>query len=149
MRYFGYLRPMINPLATSGSSEFRGIFLFSIVVFFVACQTTPKEKDWSVPLTLRTIGPAYADYVLEVVDTNKDRKVTYVEWINARGSKRTFELIDQNKDGVLTRTELIRFASNARFLEFTRRYMDFNKDNKLTPRDFRSPAGVRVLRFEF
>jgi hypothetical protein len=50
---------------------------------------------------------------------------------------------------VVTRAELIRFGSNARFLGMTRRYVDFNKDNKLTPRDFRSPAGVRVLRFEF
>ena len=102
-----------------------------------------------VPLTLRTVGPAYADYVLEVVDTDTDRKVTYVEWINAGGSKRSFELVDQNRDGVVTRTELIRFGSNTRFLDTTRRYVDFNKDNKLTPRDFRSPAGVRMLRFEF
>jgi Ca2+-binding EF-hand superfamily protein len=87
--------------------------------------------------------------VLEVVDTDTDRKVTYVEWINAGGSKRSFELVDQNKDGMVTRTELIRFGSSARFLDTTRRYVDFNKDNKLTPRDFRSPAGVRVLRFEF
>ena len=57
--------------------------------------------------------------------------------------------VDQNKDGVITRTELIRFGSNARFFDLTRRYVDFNKDNKLTPRDFRSPPGVRVLRFEF
>jgi Ca2+-binding EF-hand superfamily protein len=67
----------------------------------------------------------------------------------AGGSKRSFELVDQNKDGMVTRTELIRFGSSARFLDTTRRYVDFNKDNKLTPRDFRSPAGVRVLRFEF
>jgi hypothetical protein len=65
------------------------------------------------------------------------------------GCKRTFELIDQNRDGVVTRTELIRFRASGRFLDMTRRYTDFNKDNKLTRRDFRSPAGVRLLRIEF
>ena len=35
------------------------------------------------------------------------------------------------------------------FFDMTRRYADFNKDNRLTPREFRSSAGVRVLRFDF
>ena len=136
---------MVNSPATNLGRAFRRLFLF----LFAACQSPPKEKDWDIPLTLRTVGPAYADYALEVVDTNRDHKVTYVEWINAGGSKRSFELVDQNRDGMVTRTELIRFGSSARFLDTTRRYVDFNKDNKLTPRDFRSPAGVRVLRLEF
>ena len=127
---------MVNSPATNLGRAFRRLFLFPVAVFFASCQTTSKEEDWDVPLTLRTIGPAYADYVLEVVDTNRDHKVTYVEWINAGGSKRSFELVDQNRDGMVTRTELIRFGSNARFLDMTRRYVDFNKDNKLTPRDF-------------
>jgi hypothetical protein len=28
-------------------------------------------------------------------------------------------------------------------------FQTFNKDNRLTPREFRSSAGVRVLRFDF
>ena len=139
-----------SPATSTGRALFLRLFLISVACLFAACQT-PRytEKDWDVPLTLRTVGPAYADYVLEVADTNRDRKVTYVEWMNASGSKRTFELIDQNRDGVVTRTELIRFGSSGRFLDMTRRYTDFNKDNKLTRRDFRSPAGVRLLRIEF
>jgi len=115
-----------------------------------ACQTAPKNPaDWDVPLTLQTVGPAYADYVVERADTNKDGQVTLVEWTTAGGTERSFLLVDQNKDGTVTRSELIRFGSNKQFLDFTRRYTDFHKDNKLTPRDFRSPAGVRVMRIEF
>jgi len=114
-----------------------------------ACQTTPPQRNWDVPLTLQTVGPAYADYALEKADTNKDKKITEVEWISAGGTARSFSLIDQNKDGVITRTELIQIGSNARFLDMSRRYVDFNKDNQLTPRDFRSPAGIRVLRLDF
>jgi len=43
----------------------------------------------------------------------------------------------------------VRISSNTKFFDFTRRYADFNKDNQLTPREFRSASGVRVLRFEF
>jgi hypothetical protein len=75
--------------------------------------------------------------------------ITEVEWINAGGDKRSFLLVDANKDGVVTRTELIRISSNAKFFDFVRRYADFNKDNQLTPREFRSAGGVRVLRYEF
>jgi len=92
---------------------------------------------------------AYADYVLEIADTNKNESITLVEWTNAGGDKRSFLLVDQNKDDVVTRTELVRISSNGKFLEMTRRYADFNKDNRLTPREFRSSAGVRLLRFEF
>jgi hypothetical protein len=92
-----------SPAMSTGRALFLRLFLISVGCLFAACQT-PRytEKDWDVPLTLRTVGPAYADYVLEVADTNRDRKVTYVEWMNASGSKRTFELIDQNRDGVGT-----------------------------------------------
>jgi hypothetical protein len=115
-----------------------------------ACQTAPKKSaDWDVPLTLRTVGPAYADYVIERADANKDGQVTLVEWTNAGGTQKSFLLVDQNKDGKVTRTELVRFGSNKQFLDFTRRYTEFYKDNKLTPRDFRSPSGVRLLRIEF
>jgi hypothetical protein len=119
-------------------------------VLLAACQTSQKKcADWDVPLTLRTVGPAYADYVIERADAKKDGTVTLAEWTNAGGTQKCFLLVDQNKDGVVTRTELIRFGSNKQFLDFTRRYTDFHKDNKLTPRDFRSPSGVRLLRVEF
>ena len=119
-------------------------------LLLTACQSSPKNSaDWDVPLTLRTTGPAYADYVIERADTNKDGRVTVVEWTNAGGTQKSFLLVDQNKDGAVTRTELIRFGSNKKFLDFTRRHTDFYKDNKMTPRDFRSPSGVRLLRIEF
>jgi len=128
----------------------RSLLLISLAVTLSACQTSPKiHADWDVPLTLRTVGPAYADYVIEKADANKDGKVTLMEWTKAGGTAKCFLLIDQNKDGAVTRTELIRFGSNKKFLDFTRRYTDFHKDNKLTPRDFRSPSGVRLLRIEF
>ena len=73
-----------SPATSTGRALFLRLFLISVACLFAACQT-PRytEKDWDVPLTLRTVGPAYADYVLEVADTNRDRKVTYVEWMNA------------------------------------------------------------------
>jgi len=127
----------------------RHLLLLSTLILLAGCQTTPKTTNWDVPLTLRTAGPAYAEYVIERADSNKDGAVTLVEWINAGGTKRSFAVIDQNKDGIVTRTELIRIGSNAKFFDLTRRYADFNRDNKLTPREFRSPSGVRVLRIEF
>lgn len=126
------------------------LLLPATAVLLAACQSPSKKSaDWDVPLTLRTVGPAYADYVIERADANKGGSVTEVEWAHAGGTKRSFLLVDQNKDGVVTRAELIRFGSNKQFLDFTRRYTDFYKDNKLTPRDFRSPSGVRLLRVEF
>ncbi|MEI8313329.1 MAG: hypothetical protein WCH98_21475 [Verrucomicrobiota bacterium] len=128
----------------------RTLLLISAAAILTACQSTPKKAaDWDVPLTLRTVGPAYADYVIEKADAKKDGRVTLVEWTRAGGTQKCFLLVDQNKDGVVTRTELIRFSSNAKFLDLTRRYTDFYKDNKLTPRDFRSPSGVRLMRIEF
>ena len=128
----------------------RTFLLISAAAILTSCQSTPKKcADWDVPLTLRTVGPAYADYVIEKADAKKDGRVTLVEWTRAGGSEKCFLLVDQNKDGVVTRTELIRFSSNKQFLDFTRRYTDFYKDNKLTPRDFRSPSGVRLMRIEF
>ena len=124
-------------------------FLLSLAALLAACQTTPKQEDWDVPLTLKTFPPAYADYVFEIADANKDRTVTLVEWTSAGGDKRSFLLADQNKDYVITRTELVRIGSNGKLFDMTRRYADFNKDNRLTPREFRSSAGVRVLRFDF
>ena len=128
----------------------RSLFLLPVAVVLSACQTAPKNAaDWDVPLTLRTVGPAYADYVIEKADADKDGRVTLGEWTKAGGTEKCFLLVDRNKDAVVTRTELIRFGSNKKFLDFTRRYTDFHKDNKLTPHDFRSPAGVRLMRIEF
>ena len=129
----------------------RLLLLLPVTAFLLtACQSSPKKSaEWDVPLTLRTVGPAYADYVIEKADAKKDGRVTLVEWTRAGGTQKCFLLVDQNKDGVVTRTELIRFSSNAKFLDLTRRYTDFYKDNKLTPRDFRSPSGVRLMRIEF
>ncbi len=127
-------------------------FLSSVLtaMLLAACQTKPDNPaDWDVPLTLKTLPPVYTAYAVELADTNRDGMITEVEWINAGGDKRSFLLVDANKDGVVTRTELIRISSNAKFFDFVRRYADFNKDNQLTPREFRSAGGVRVLRYEF
>ena len=129
---------------------FSSAFLILSACFFVAgCQTPAPGDDWNVPLTLKTFPPVYADRALEVADANKDGSVTLVEWTSAGGDKRSFLVADANRDGTVTRTELIRVGSNAKFFDFTRRYADFNKDNRMTPREFRSASGVRVLRFEF
>ncbi len=127
----------------------QSLLLISLAALLAACQTAPKQEDWDVPLTLKTFPPAYADYVLEIGDTNQDRTITLVEWTSAGGDQRSFLLADQDKDGVVTRTELVRIGSNGKLFDMTRRYVDFNKDNRLTPREFRSPAGVRLLRFDF
>ncbi|HEY5953316.1 MAG TPA: hypothetical protein VIT18_03070, partial [Terrimicrobiaceae bacterium] len=125
------------------------LFFMSLAALLAACQTAPKQEDWDVPLTLKTFPPAYADYVLERADPNKDRTITLVEWTSAGGDKRSFLLADEDKDGVVTRAELVQIGSDGKLFDMTRRYVDFNKDNRLTPREFRSPAGVRVLRFDF
>lgn len=114
-----------------------------------ACQSTSQSPDLNTPLTAKTIGPAYADYAMEMADKNKDNQITLLEWTSSGGTPRSFELLDENRDGVITRTELIRFGSSARFMDFSRRYADVNRDNQLTPQEFRSAAGVRLLRLDF
>lgn len=130
-------------------------FLLFLVLgssLLTACQRSRQRGEvppgWEVPLTLRTFPSEYAGRALEVADANKDGKITMVEWTNAGGDQRSFLLADQNKDGVVTRAELLRVGSNAQFFDFTRRYADFNKDNQLTPREFRSASGINVLRIE-
>lgn len=124
--------------------------LLLLGMFLPACQTKPENPaDWDVPLTLKTFSPTYSGYVQEITDTNNDGSITLVEWVNAGGDQRSFLLADTNKDGVVTRTELVRLSSDAKFFDFVRRYGDFNKDGQLTPREFRSAGGVRVLRFTF
>lgn len=125
---------------------FLGLLPFAI--FTSGCQTEPQPAS-EAPLTAQTLPAVYADRALEIADANKDGQITLVEWTNAGGDERSFLIADQNKDGAVTRTELVRISSNGKFFDFTRRYADFNKDNQLTPREFRSAGGVRVLRFEF
>ncbi len=127
----------------------RSLLALFPVLLLAACKTPERTPTWDVPLTLQTIGPAYADYAIETVDRNRDERLTMVEWTTAGGTPRSFELVDENRDGVVTRTELIRFGSSTAFFDKVRRYADFNSDSKLTPRDFRSPAGIRLLRHEF
>lgn len=126
----------------------RLFLLLPVFALFTACETTPK-KPVEIPLTLRTFPAAYSNYAIELADTNKDGEITLVEWTNAGGDRRSFLLADQNKDGAVTRTELVRLSDNARFMDFTRRYADFNRDNLLTAREFRTASGAQVLRFEF
>lgn len=123
--------------------------LFIGLMSFTGCQTTNDIPAWDTPYSLRTFPAGYTAYVLEIADANKDGDVTLVEWTNAGGDKRSFLIADVNKDGRVTRTELVRLSSNAKFFDFTRRYADFNKDNQLTPREFRTASGVQVLRFTF
>jgi len=125
------------------------LLLVSLTAFLTACQSSQKSFDPGVPLTLKSIGPTYADYTLDLADTNKSGDISLVEWTSAGGTQRSFELLDENRDGFIRRSELIRIGSNAKFLDFTRRYVDANNDSKLTPREFRSPAGVRLLRLDF
>jgi hypothetical protein len=140
--------PRMAPLPCFGNWFFLSSVLTAMLL--AACQTKPENPaDWDVPLTLKTFPSAYSTYAIEVADANRDGTITEVEWINAGGDKRSFLLVDANNDGVITRTELIRISSNAKFFDFVRRYADFNKDNQLTPREFRSAGGVRVLRYEF
>ncbi len=129
----------------------RPLLVLSAAVLCTSCQTTQSDSatEPEVPLTEKTVGIAYADYVLETADRNRDGTVTIAEWTNAGGTQSTFEKVDANRDGVVTRTELVRISSNTRFLDFTRGYADFNKDQRLTPREFRSAAGVRLLRVDF
>ncbi len=127
------------------------LLLPPLALVLAACHTTKPENpaDWDVPLTLQTFPAEYANRALEVADRNKDGKITLVEWTNAGGDQRSFLLVDQNKDGAVTRSELVRISSNVQFMDTVRRYADVNKDNRLTPREFRSSSGVRVLRVEF
>jgi hypothetical protein len=123
--------------------------LLLAALFLPGCKLPPKNTDWQVPYTLQTFPPAYASRALEVADANRDGEITRVEWMNAGGDKRSFDLADTNHDGRVQRTELIRVGSNTKVFDFTRRSADFNKDNHLTPREFRSTGDVEVLRFRF
>jgi hypothetical protein len=134
----------------SGPEVFMRIpALISAAVLLAACQTAPKKADADVAFTTETFPAAYSGRVLEIADTNKDGTVTLVEWTNAGGDQRSFLIADQNRDGVVTRTELVRLSSNGKFVDFVCRHADDKKNNRLTPREFRTASGVRLLRFEF
>jgi hypothetical protein len=125
------------------------LLLLPAALVLSGCQLPPKNTQWDVPYTLKTFPADYAGYVVEITDANKDNRITLVEWTNAGGDQRSFLLADQDKDGVVTRTELMRIGSNVRVFDFTRSYADSNRDNQLTPREFRSARQAQVLRIEF
>ncbi len=123
----------------------RPLLLLATLLLVGGCQSNQESTDVAVPLTLESIAPLYADYAMDAADTDDNDAITVAEWTRAGGTQRSFARVDQNRNGVIQRSELIRFGSNARFLDFTRRRMDLNRDNRLTRREFLSPFGVSRL----
>ena len=123
----------------------RPLLLLSTLLLVGGCQSNQESPDVAVPLTLESVGPLYADYAMDAADTDDNEVITVAEWTRAGGTQRSFARVDQNRNGVIQRSELIRFGSNARFLDFTRSQMDLNRDNRLTRREFLSPFGVSRL----
>lgn len=119
--------------------------LLAVLLLSGGCQSNQESPDVAVPLTLESVGPLYADYAMDAADTDDNDSITVAEWTTAGGTRRSFARVDQNRNGLIHRRELIRFGSNARFLDFTRRRMDLNRDNRLTRREFLSPFGVSRL----
>ena len=123
----------------------RPLLLLATLLLVGGCQSNQESPDVAVPLTLESVGPLYADYAMDAADTDDNDAITVAEWTTAGGTERSFARVDQNRNGVIQRSELIRFGSNARFLDFTRSQMDLNRDNRLTRREFLSPFGVSRL----
>jgi hypothetical protein len=123
----------------------RPLLLLATLLLVGGCQSNQESPDVAVPLTLESVGPLYADYAMDAADTDDNEVITVAEWTRAGGTQRSFARVDQNRNGVIQRSELIRFGSNARFLDFTRSQMDLNRDNRLTRREFLSPFGVSRL----
>jgi len=123
----------------------RPLLLLATLLLVGGCQSNQESPDVAVPLTLESIAPLYADYAMDGADADDNDAITVAEWTRAGGTQRSFARVDQNRNGVIQRSELIRFGSNARFLDFTRRHMDLNRDNRLTRREFLSPFGVSRL----
>ena len=123
----------------------RPLLLLATLLLVAGCQSNPESPDVAVPLTLESVAPLYADYAMDAADTDDNDAITVAEWTTAGGTQRSFARVDQNRNGVIQRRELIRFGSNARFLDFTRSHMDLNRDNRLTRREFLSPFGVSRL----
>lgn len=123
----------------------RPLLLLATLLLVGGCQSNQESPDVAVPLTLESVGPLYADYAMDAADTDDNDVITVAEWTRAGGTQRSFARVDQNRNGVIQRSELIRFGSNARFLDFTRSQMDLNRDNRLTRREFLSPFGVSRL----
>lgn len=123
----------------------RPLLLLATLLLVGGCQSNQESPDVAVPLTLESVGPLYADYAMDAADADDNDVITVAEWTRAGGTQRSFARVDQNRNGVIQRSELIRFGSNARFLDFTRSQMDLNRDNRLTRREFLSPFGVSRL----
>lgn len=125
------------------------IGLSAVSLALSACQSPNKITALERPLTAQTVGPAYAEYVFTKVDVNKDSKITRKEWLTAGGTARSFASLNEDKNGSLTKVELIEVTSTDRFLAFAKKHADVNKDDQLTPTEFRSASGVRLLSFEY
>jgi hypothetical protein len=100
-------------------------------------------------MTVSTIGPAFAEYAIETVDRNGDKTITREEWVAAGGTEKSFRVIDRDRDNVLTVQEISRASSTERFFEFAKRTIDTGGNTELTPQQFRSPAGARLVSFDF
>lgn len=103
----------------------------------------------SRPLTPATVGPAFAGYVKETADVNKDGMISETEWITSGGTAEGFAAIDHDRNGLLAVGEIKTASGTDRFLVFAEKKIDTGKDGKLTPRDFRSPDGVKLFAFPF
>jgi hypothetical protein len=101
------------------------------------------------PLTVSTVGPAFAEYSIETVDRNGDKTITRQEWIAAGGSVKSFQAIDSDRSNTLTVAEISTASSTDRFLAFAKRTVDTGGNTDLTPQNFRSPAGARLFSYEF
>jgi hypothetical protein len=119
-----------------------------LCVVLSACQS-PAPSHPPIPTTLRQTGQTYADYAIEVTDKNKDGSITEAEWVGAGGTQKAFVFVDRNKDGRVTEAELVQAGSTQQFFDFVKRHIDTNKDQQLTPREFRTGAGFRALSFTF
>jgi len=149
--HFAYFPCMGNPFHFRTIRIFVGILSTLIfIVSFSSCQTGADKKDHQdVPYTLQTFPDAYADRVIEVIDTNKDEQISREEWIRAGGTHESFTRIDANNDATLTRSELISIGSHTKVFDTTRQYVDFNRDNQMTPREFRTASGIQLIRATF
>lgn len=122
------------------------IFL-PFVALLAACQSQPSPAPSSV--NAQETGRNYADYALETADVNRDGTLTAAEWKSVGGTDRAFLTVDRNKDGTVERAELVATGSSPQFIDFIKSRIDRNADSELTPREFRSPAGLRAFSFEF
>lgn len=119
----------------------------SLLIVLTGCAS-PRTVS-RTPMTVSTIGPAFAEYSIETVDRNGDKAITRQEWVAAGGSVKSFRVIDSDRNEVLTAGEISQASSTDRFFAFAKRTIDTGGNTEMTPQSFRSPAGARLLSFEF